>query len=123
MTPSTNPASTQAPKPLVRLTGEYRYAKTDGMTFPARDNRPARTVKRAIHTIEIQDRSLELTEVLPDSADLATWKSPWTKGTQVTVDLDLEPAEVLTVQNGRPQKSRGLWRVRVLAINAATTAK
>jgi len=114
MTPTTNPTPVQ---PLVTLIGEYRYGKTDGMTFPARDNRPARTVKRAIHTIEIEDRSLDLSEVLADTVDLNTWKAPVAKGTKVRVDLDLEPAEVLTVgANGRANKSRGLWRVRVLAL-------
>lgn len=117
MSTTTNPAPSQ-PQPLVHLEGEYRFARVDGMTFPARDGKPARTVKRAIHTLEVDARSLELTEVLPETTDLATWKTPHAKGSKVRVALDFEPAKVLTVQNGKAQESKGLWRVRVLSIVA-----
>jgi hypothetical protein len=115
MNPSPNVP--KLPTPVVTLLAEYRYGKTDAMTFEAKANRPARTIKRALHTVEIEGRSLELTEQLPETVDLLSWKPPVAKGTQVALGLDLEVAKVLTVVNGRAQESRGLWRVRVLTIN------
>lgn len=87
---------------LVTL-AEYRFGKTDAIMMPARNGQPARTFKRAIHTVEIGSRSLELSEPLTDDADLASWKAPVAKGTQVRLGLDVEEAQVMGA-TGKPAR-------------------
>jgi len=104
-------------RPLLSIKGEYRFAKTDSMKFAARDGRPERVVCRAIHTIEVDSKSLELSEELAPGTDLNAWAAPVKKGTQVEVGLHIEPANVMSIVNGRPQATRGLWRIRVTSIS------
>lgn len=116
-TPTAQPQpGTPVARPLLTIKGEYRFAKTDSMKFPARDGRPERVVNRAIHTIEVDARSLELSEELAPGVDVTTWATPVKKGTPVEIGLHVEPANVMSIVNGRPQATRGLWRIRVLSI-------
>jgi len=115
--PTPNPAANAVlVRPLLSIEGEYRFGKTDVMKFQARDGRPERTIARAIHTVEVDSRSLELSEELPPGTDVNTWAAPVKKGTMVRVGLHVEPANVMSIVNGRPQQTRGLWRIRVTSI-------
>lgn len=117
MNPTPSPTPVQPPPvPVAILDADYRYGKVDVQTFPARDNRPARTIITAIHTIEVDARTLEVREELPPTTDVVAWKQPLPKGTAARVAIDITTAKVLQIVNGRPQESRGLWRIRVLSI-------
>ncbi len=101
------------------VAAEYRTGRLDAIVLPAKGNMPERNFVRAIHAVEVGDRALELSEMMPAETDLAGWSAPMPKGAKVSLGLFIEPASCLSVGvDGKAKESKGLWRIRVVSISA-----
>lgn len=98
------------------LSADYRSGKIDTMTFAAGNGKPARTIIRVIHSVEIDGVAFKFSEELPDTTPITTWAQPFPRGTMVKLGLCLEETQNASVVNGRAVVNRGLWRVQVAGI-------
>lgn len=116
--------NTTTPAPItsgLTFAAEYRLGRLDPITFAASNGRPAETVVRYVHTLEIGDRTFEFSEAAPKGTPLPlTWAQPFPKGTNVLVTLDPQPANVtVNGRDGKPRVASGLFRLRITNIRKA----
>ncbi len=111
-----NPTTKPAEPATLQIPAEYRATAYDPMTFEATTSRPAKTIHRLNHSVEIADRAYVLVEVL-EAAPPLPLEYHVKKGQRVMIGTTLEVASCLTLQpNGKPKETKGFWRIRVLTM-------
>jgi len=67
---------------------EFRKTETDSVRRKVQKAGEAATMPLVKHTVLLGDVSFELTEFLPDGADLAQVKAPFERGAKVIVHIE-----------------------------------